>query len=106
MGANIAGIYGAQIFRQDDRPRYRRGFSINIAVLAFALILAIIRFLDDRVRRRRAVEQPEAGAVEDRSSNEKARDPSSSRSQSVSQEGQRRGSLLVADAIKTVPVPK
>jgi hypothetical protein len=31
MGDNIAGIYiyGAQIFRQEDRPFYRRGFSIS-----------------------------------------------------------------------------
>lgn len=54
MGANIAGIYGAQIFRQDDRPRYRRGFSIGIAVLALGVVLAIIRYIDDRLRRRRA----------------------------------------------------
>ena len=54
MGANIAGIYGAQIFREDDSPRYRRGFSINIAVLAIGLGTAVIRFIDDRVRRRRS----------------------------------------------------
>jgi hypothetical protein len=54
MGANIAGIYGAQIFRQDDRPKYRRGFSINIAVLAVGLSLAVARFIDDLFRRRRA----------------------------------------------------
>lgn len=52
MGANIAGIYGAQIFRQDDRPRYRRGFSINIGVLAFGLALATVRFVDDWRRRK------------------------------------------------------
>ncbi|WRT70448.1 uncharacterized protein IL334_007446 [Kwoniella shivajii] len=53
MGANTAGIYGAQIFRGDDSPRYRRGFSINIAVLALAVGLATIRYLDDIFRRRR-----------------------------------------------------
>ncbi|KAI9883265.1 MAG: hypothetical protein M1823_004963 [Watsoniomyces obsoletus] len=53
MGANIAGIYGAQIFRQDDRPRYRRGFGINIAVLAVGLTMATLRYLDDRRRRNR-----------------------------------------------------
>lgn len=47
MGANIAGIYGAQIFRSDDKPKYRRGFSINIAVLAVGASLAILRYLDD-----------------------------------------------------------
>lgn len=54
MGANIAGIYGAQIFRQDDKPRYRRGFAIAIAVLAVGLLLAIIRFIDDKIWRRRS----------------------------------------------------
>ena len=57
MGANIAGIYGAQIFRQDDRPRYRRGFSINIAVLTVGLSLAVVRFVDDLLRRRRNARQ-------------------------------------------------
>lgn len=54
MGANSAGIYGAQLFRSDDKPRYRRGFSINIAILALAVILAAVRFIDDRRRRRNA----------------------------------------------------
>ncbi len=53
MGANIAGIYGAQIFRRDDRPNYRRAFSIGIGVLAFGVALATVRYLDDVVRRRR-----------------------------------------------------
>ncbi|KAK3341993.1 major facilitator superfamily domain-containing protein [Lasiosphaeria hispida] len=53
MGANIAGIYGAQIFRADDKPFYRRGFSINIAVLTVGLVLAIGRLIDDVLRRRR-----------------------------------------------------
>ena len=54
MGANTAGIYGAQIFRADDSPRYRRAFSIACAVLAFGLLLAILRYLDDKIRRRRS----------------------------------------------------
>lgn len=54
MGANTAGIYGAQIFRNDDRPLYRRGFGINIGVLVVALTLATIRYIDDRRNRRRA----------------------------------------------------
>lgn len=53
MGANIAGIYGAQIFRADDKPRYRRGFSIGIGVLALGLVLAAIRYVDERIQRRR-----------------------------------------------------
>jgi hypothetical protein len=53
MGANTAGIYGAQLFRQDDKPRYRRGFTVNIAILAFGLGLAIVRYVDDRIRRKK-----------------------------------------------------
>lgn len=53
MGANIAGIYGAQIFRADDKPKYRRGFSIGIAVLATGITLAIIRYVDGILRRKR-----------------------------------------------------
>lgn len=52
MGANIAGIYGAQIFRKDDSPRYLRGFSVAIAILCFGLVLVFIRWIDD-VRHRR-----------------------------------------------------
>ena len=57
MGANIAGIYGAQIFRADDNPRYRRAFAVAAAVLAFGLVVAIIRYVDDRVRGRKKVRQ-------------------------------------------------
>jgi hypothetical protein len=53
MGANIAGIYGAQIFREDDNPLYRRAFSVACAVLAFGIVLATFRYLDDLRRRRR-----------------------------------------------------
>lgn len=53
MGANIAGIYGAQIFRRDDRPLYRRGFSVAIAVLAAGLVMAIARWVDDLLQKRR-----------------------------------------------------
>lgn len=54
MGANTAGIYGAQIFRQDDKPKYRRAFVIGIAVLAVGLLLAVVRYVSDIVERRRA----------------------------------------------------
>jgi hypothetical protein len=57
MGANIAGIYGAQIFRQDDRPRYRRAFAIACAVLAAGLLVAIGRYIDDKIRKRRKARQ-------------------------------------------------
>lgn len=53
MGANTAGIAGAQIFREDDKPLYKRGFTINIAILGFGLSLAAIRTVDDYLRKRR-----------------------------------------------------
>ncbi|KAK7908469.1 hypothetical protein PG985_015772 [Apiospora marii] len=62
MGANIAGIYGAHIFRQDDRPLYRRGFSVAIAVLCLGFVLALGRWLDDKWRQRRRKQQLEASA--------------------------------------------
>lgn len=61
-GANTAGIYGAQIFREDDEPRYRRAFSVACAILAFGLSLAVFRFIDD-VRhkvRQRTNQKPES----------------------------------------------
>ncbi|CAO2658282.1 Nn.00g060050.m01.CDS01 [Neocucurbitaria sp. VM-36] len=65
MGANIAGIYGAQIFRNDDRPRYRRAFAIACAVLAVGLLLAIFRFVEDKIRRRRKAHNLEDSFSED-----------------------------------------
>jgi len=53
MGANIAGIYGAQIFRSEDKPLYLRGFTINLAILTTAIVLATVRLVDDHIRRRR-----------------------------------------------------
>lgn len=61
MGANIAGIYGAQIFRQEDRPKYRTGFSIGIGILAFAIVLSTVRYIDDLFRKRRNAQR--AGSI-------------------------------------------
>jgi hypothetical protein len=65
MGANIAGIYGAQIFRADDKPRYRRGFGVNIAVLTVGLSLAVLRFLDDKFLRRRRAARIDSDSASD-----------------------------------------
>ncbi|KAF3925657.1 hypothetical protein ABW21_db0208514 [Orbilia brochopaga] len=65
MGANIAGIYGAQIFRQDDRPKYRRGFATGAAILAVAILLATVRYVDDIIQRRRAVNRELSGGSDD-----------------------------------------
>ncbi|TQN65592.1 putative transporter [Colletotrichum shisoi] len=55
MSANIAAIYGAQLFQEDDKPRYRRAFDSNIGILAFALVLAAVRYGHElfQARRRR-----------------------------------------------------
>jgi hypothetical protein len=70
MNANIAGIYGAQIFRADDKPLYRRGFSVAIAVLSVGLSLAIGRWLDGFLGRRRRLEGREIPSGSDISGNE------------------------------------
>ncbi|KAF4815425.1 putative transporter [Colletotrichum tropicale] len=54
MSANIAAIYGAQLFQADDKPLYRRAFDSNIGVLAFALVLACIRHGHEVYQKRRA----------------------------------------------------
>ncbi|KAL5049125.1 major facilitator superfamily domain-containing protein [Aspergillus fruticulosus] len=59
MNANIAGIYGAQIFRSDDKPLYRRGFSVALSVLAVGLVLAIVRYAETIVQRRRKLQAVE-----------------------------------------------
>jgi len=79
MGANIAGIYGAQIFRNDDRPRYRRAFSIACAILAVGLALAIGRYIDDKMRKRK-----KKAITEDTSSDNSPRIGSGSLSEDIS----------------------
>jgi len=69
MFANIAGIAGAQIFRSDDRPKYRRGFSVNIAILAVGLALAVLRFVDDKIWRREKVAEIQEQLAHENDSN-------------------------------------
>jgi hypothetical protein len=69
MNANIAGIYGAQIFRKDDKPLYRRGFSIACSVLSVGLTLAIARFVDTLLYRRRKAQQAEGDEGSDEENN-------------------------------------
>ncbi|PKS05148.1 hypothetical protein jhhlp_008515 [Lomentospora prolificans] len=53
MSANIAAIYGAQIFQADDKPLYRRAFSLNIGLLALAMLLAAARYGHEQWQRYR-----------------------------------------------------
>jgi hypothetical protein len=57
MGANAGGIYGAQLFRTDDRPRYRRGFSIGCAIIAFGVVCAVVRYGMQRRKTQRQRQQ-------------------------------------------------
>ena len=67
MAANAAGIYGSQIFRSDDAPKfvhtpcslrlllidcelsYHRGFDINVGLISLALAFAIFQIVQYRV---------------------------------------------------------
>lgn len=74
MGGNIAGIYGAQIFRQDDRPLYQRGFAVNISILVAGLLLAVVRYVDDRLRRRKQAQVVQPVLESDADSNDNGKD--------------------------------
>jgi hypothetical protein len=59
MSANIAAIYGAQLFQADDKPLHRRAFALNIGLLAIALILATARYSRERYQKwRKRTEGP------------------------------------------------
>jgi hypothetical protein len=75
MGGNIAGIYGAQIFRQDDKPLYNRGFAVNISILVAGLLLAIVRYVDDRMRRRKVLQSQSLAAESDNSDRKESGGP-------------------------------
>ncbi|UPX12155.1 uncharacterized protein EKO05_0002722 [Ascochyta rabiei] len=53
MSANIAAIYRAQLFQEDDKPRYRRAFGLNSGLLAIALLLAAFRYTHELYKRRK-----------------------------------------------------
>ncbi|KAL8842520.1 MAG: hypothetical protein Q9170_000474 [Blastenia crenularia] len=41
ISANLAGVYGAQIFRQDDAPKYYRAWKTTTSILAFGVVIGI-----------------------------------------------------------------
>jgi hypothetical protein len=68
MGANIGGIYGAQLFRADDRPKYHRGFSIGCAIVAFGVACAVFRYVvggDVKSRRNQLDHQRRQGHLDE-----------------------------------------
>ena len=60
MSANIAAIYGAQLFQADDKPRYRRAFGLNSGLLAIALVLAAVRYGYEQYTRRKGARRGQA----------------------------------------------
>lgn len=66
MAGNMAGIYGAQIFREEDDPLYRRGFNIGIGILATSCCLAIVRYIDSKflIRRQKREEAANQDTIE------------------------------------------
>ncbi|KAL2201700.1 MFS general substrate transporter [Sarocladium strictum] len=52
MSAKIAAIYGAQLFQEDDKPKYRRAFGLNSGLLGAALLLAGVRYAYGRYQHR------------------------------------------------------
>jgi hypothetical protein len=67
-----AGIYGAQIFRSEDKPKYTTAFSIGIGVLALGVALAVVRYVDHLISRRRALKE-EAAATDSDTGSENGR---------------------------------
>lgn len=64
MAANAAGIYAAQLFRSDDKPRYHRALTVDAVILAASLIGAISLALYYRYKDRKAAETEEARGIE------------------------------------------
>lgn len=64
MAANMAGIYAAQLFRSDDKPRYHRALTVDAVILAVSLITAISLALYYRYKNKKDAQGEEpTGAV-------------------------------------------
>ncbi|EJD52882.1 alternative sulfate transporter [Auricularia subglabra TFB-10046 SS5] len=48
MSANAAGIYGAQLLRSDDAPRYHRGFIVMVVLLSAGVAFCLAQWVWDR----------------------------------------------------------
>lgn len=103
MGANIAGIYGAQIFRSEDKPRYRRAFGICIGVLTLGLTLAVIRYIDERFRHRRNLNRTKSGSSSGESKSDLEKIPAAPPSDAIPQTVMMQGDMkpmILADPVK------
>lgn len=53
MAANSGGLVGSQLLRGDDAPLYKRGFTVCVCLLSFALAVAILQHIQYRLTNRR-----------------------------------------------------
>jgi hypothetical protein len=63
MAANMAGIYAAQLFRSDDKPRYHRALTIDVVILAVSLITAVSLALYYRYKNKKDAQNEEARGI-------------------------------------------
>ncbi|KZV92862.1 MFS general substrate transporter [Exidia glandulosa HHB12029] len=69
MAANAAGIYGSQLLRSDDAPRYHRGFIVMVVLLSAGVAFCLFQWAADKVAARRAsttIEDPQGAGRHDR----------------------------------------
>lgn len=53
MSANCSGIVGSQLFQQDDKPLYRVGWTVIVALVSLALFFTIWANVQYRLLNRR-----------------------------------------------------
>lgn len=53
MSVNTSGIVGSQIFQQEDRPLYRTGWTIILALASFSLVMYVVANIQYHVLNRR-----------------------------------------------------
>lgn len=63
MAANAAGIYGNQLFRSDDKPRYHRALTIDAVILAVSLLSAILLALYYRYKNRQESQKEDFNSI-------------------------------------------
>ncbi|KAH8598708.1 alternative sulfate transporter [Bisporella sp. PMI_857] len=59
MSANASGIVGSQLFQAKDRPRYKTGWTVVVALISTAIVIAILNTIsywhaNKKIERRRA----------------------------------------------------
>jgi len=64
MSANCAGIYGAQIMRADDSPRYHRGFLVMVVIISAALLSGLFQWAADVIIARKKASRGEVDVVQ------------------------------------------